>query len=206
MIKWWVEGQDLLEDLREDNDQIQSKPGTTGNPAANAWFDLTFAIAHNPEFADIMNSGFSTASATVTKMTNDAKTYLQSIPAFVPDGNGGTLPLMSGDRPATMFDVMSGATLNITFTWTKYYGTSSGKDSPVLSTDWCKAAFEQGETAFTVATAPGPAGESKNQYGIVTSKWATVNVSGTFSAWSSSLEAGAQGDPTALNDDAFVYT
>src|SRR5258707_592532 len=74
MVKYYVEGADLISELQTDVKDIQ------GSNVLDGWQDLSYGITHEEsEFSDILNSKYSQAQQTITNTTNDAEAYLKSI-------------------------------------------------------------------------------------------------------------------------------
>lgn len=185
MIKWCVEGNDLVAEVGADVAAIEN---SDLNTRIEGWEALTTFALSDPEFVDIMHSSYAHAGTYLTNVSNACENYLKSITISVEafDGNGDTA-LMNGNSQATMWDFVTGdsSDFSVTYSWChSYFG---GDDSDDFCANW--GSIPEQTLDYH---------ESHDRYGMILEAWGTRKANGTASQWAPFIHT-QNDNPSALN-------
>lgn len=207
MIRYCVEGNDFLGELRQDVQNIESGDVTK---IEMGYLDLSNFLAKNPEFADILKNAYGSANSAAANSLSDAKTYLQSIalqvqrpntsgPDYITllegssyvydDGGDDEIGYNGSLQTATLWDLLQNPNMSLTLdSGDCYYDNPNGANQG-LGTDWSMS----GQINCGVAVWDG----NQTDNGMYDAPQASA------SAWAPFIHM-TGGDPSALNRDAFL--
>ncbi len=210
-IRRFIEGTDLLGQVQRDVKEIES--GNI-NSILSGWNDLTLELPKVAEYSDLFSDPYSMNKNFLSRTIGDAQTYLQNATLEIeqPNSPGNYINLYAGSDsmvdgeinetfndqdaygnpiPVTLWEVVNNPSLSLVNNysdaeWNSDYGKQGHQGG--LNTDWGNS------SNFSWYDMSASSGDG--------TMWSSAQ--GSLSQWSSFIHLANLGDPSALNNDAYL--